>query len=70
MQNSRRILGDADPSTLRAMNNFANRFYETGRDKEAEEIQNEILENRRKLLGTNHLDTISTLDSVARRLAA
>ena len=50
------MLGDEHPSTLTSMANLASTYRNQGRWTEAEKINVQVVETRRKVLGDEHPD--------------
>ena len=55
-----RVLGDADPDTLRTLHNLAWEMVDEGRYVEAEHLHRQVLADRRRVLGDDHPDTLDT----------
>lgn len=62
--------GDIPPQALMCIEILARNFARTGRVEEGIEIEQRMLELRRKILGERHPETLSSLAGVARRLQA
>ena len=54
MEAAKRELGEEHPDTLTCMTNFASTYLEQGRWKEAEELQVQVIETRKRVLGHEH----------------
>jgi Flp pilus assembly protein TadD len=66
----REKLGADHPDTLRAMQNLAISYSDTGRLEEALGIREEVLRLRREKLGADHPDTLSAMNNLASTLNA
>src|SRR5438045_4448382 len=53
------------PDTLMSMANLASTYMNQGRWKEAEQLEVEVLEARKKVLGTEHQDTLLSMNNLA-----
>lgn len=62
---SRRVLGPADPDTLRSMASLAITVENEGRLQEAEQLDREALGLARGALGVDHPDTLRPMNSLA-----
>ena len=51
------MLGEKHPDTIESMASLADTYYQQGRSREAEEIDVEVLDLRREVLGEKHPDT-------------
>ena len=47
------------------MENLASTYRNQGRWKEAEDLELQVIDGRLKVLGAEHPDTLSTMDSIA-----
>jgi tetratricopeptide (TPR) repeat protein len=61
----RRLLGDSDRVTLRAMNRVARVAYLQGRYPDAEKGFKEAVDAQRRVLGPDHPDTLSSMNDLA-----
>lgn len=68
--NIRRARGAEHADTLRSMNNLGNVLLDEGRYPEAEKLQRETLDGRRRILGPEHLDTLRSMNNLAAVLSA
>ena len=57
LENSRRVLGEEHPDTLKFMSGLAFVYLQQGRYEEAEPLSKKALEIRRRVLGEEHPDT-------------
>jgi tetratricopeptide (TPR) repeat protein len=55
-----RVLGDANPDTLRTLHNLAWEMADEGRYAEAEQLHRQVLADRRRVLGDDHPDTLDS----------
>jgi len=58
-------LGEEHPSTLTTVNDLAVTLYAQGEVARARMFQEQVLEERRRLLGGEHSDTLSTMNCLA-----
>lgn len=61
----RKNLGEDDPETIMALNNYAAALQQSGKAKDAEPLYKQALEQLRKSLGDEHPDTLKTLSNYA-----
>jgi hypothetical protein len=62
------VLGDEHPSTLASMADLASIYWNQGRWKEAEELEVQVLETRKRVLGDEHPDTLRASSNLASTL--
>ena len=55
------MLGANHPDTLTNMNNLASTLWSQGRWKEAEELEVQVMETRKNMLGTEHPATLISM---------
>jgi hypothetical protein len=67
MQARKRVLTDEHPDTLASMANLAATYRNQGRWKEAEELEVQVLETRKRVL-TEHPDTLISMHNLASTL--
>jgi hypothetical protein len=58
-------LGEDHPNTLTIMNNLAFTLKQTGRGTEAVRLMEECMQLRKRILGLDHPDTLSSCTSLA-----
>ncbi|RDK41730.1 hypothetical protein M752DRAFT_319773 [Aspergillus phoenicis ATCC 13157] len=59
------MLGPEYPDTLASMANLASIYWNQGRLKEAEELEVQVLELRKRVLGPEHPDTLASMANLA-----
>jgi tetratricopeptide (TPR) repeat protein len=59
------LFGEESTKTVRAMHAMGSAFYRCARLKDAQEIQENVLEVRRRTLGEGHPDTLWSMDNLA-----
>ena len=59
------MLGQEHPSTLTSMANLASTYRNQGRWKEAEELDVQVMETRKRVLGQEHPDTLTSMNNLA-----
>jgi hypothetical protein len=59
------VLGDEHPHTLGSMANLASTYSNQGRWKEAEELQVQVMQTRKRVLGDEHPDTLTSMHNLA-----
>jgi serine/threonine protein kinase/tetratricopeptide (TPR) repeat protein len=64
VETARRVLGETDPLTLEAMNNFAVVFSKEGKFAQAEELYKRVVEIKRRVLGADHPDTLGSINGL------
>ncbi|KAF2191620.1 putative kinesin [Zopfia rhizophila CBS 207.26] len=60
-----RVLGSEHPSTLTSMANLASTYRNQGRWKEAEELEVQVMETRKRVLGAEHPSTLTSMNNLA-----
>ncbi|KAF4631143.1 hypothetical protein G7Y89_g6995 [Cudoniella acicularis] len=63
--NDYRVLGQKHPDTLTSIANLALTYWNQGRWKEAEELNLQVIETRKRVLGQEHPDTLATIANLA-----
>jgi hypothetical protein len=63
------VLGAEHPETLGSANNLASSLADQGKYTEAERIQREVLEVRKRVLGAEHPDTLTSANNLAQSLS-
>jgi hypothetical protein len=58
-------LGREHPETLTSMNNLASTYWKQGKSSEAEVLEVEVLEVRKKVLGPEHPNTSMSISNLA-----
>jgi hypothetical protein len=58
-------LGQEHPDTLASIANLASTFWDQGRWKEAEELEMQVIETRKRVLGQEHPDTLTSMNNLA-----
>ena len=53
------------PDTLTSMANLASTYWNQGRWKEAEELDVQVMETRKRMLGAEHPDTLTSMANLA-----
>ncbi len=64
-QACRNAFGEDDPRTLTALNNVGIVLKHLDQAKRSEELLRNCLDNRKRVLGTSHRDTLVTMDNLA-----
>ena len=59
------LLGEDHPDTLNSMANLADLLFSQNRWKEAEELEIQVIEKRRRVLGEEHPDTLVIMHNLA-----
>src|SRR5947199_5107426 len=59
------ILGEEPRSTLTRMSNLASTYWNQGKLVEATELQEKVLEARRRILRDEHPDTLASMNNLA-----
>jgi len=59
------FLGVEHPSPLTSMANLASTFWNQGRWKEAEELEVQVMETRKRVLGQEHPSTLTSMANLA-----
>jgi hypothetical protein len=59
------VLGEEHPSTLTSMANLALTYSNQGRWKEAEELEVQVMEARKRVLGEEHPHTLTSMHNLA-----
>jgi tetratricopeptide (TPR) repeat protein len=59
------VHGYEHPDTLTSMGNLALTFWKQGRWKEAEELEVQVLETKKRVLGEEHPSTLTSMDNLA-----
>ena len=54
METSQQVLGEEHPESLTSMANLASTYWKQGRWKEAEELDELVMETRKRMLGKEH----------------
>jgi len=60
-----RVLGQEHPDTLSSMANLASTYRNQGRWKEAEGLELQVMETRKRVLGQEHPDTVASMANLA-----
>ncbi|KAJ6495430.1 kinase-like domain-containing protein [Mycena sanguinolenta] len=61
----RRVQGNTDLQTLRGQYGLALTYYHLGRYKDAEELQMNVVKQRKRILGKQHHDTLTAMECLA-----
>ena len=59
------MLGVEHPDMLTSMANLASVYWSQGRWKEAEELEVQVIETRKRVLGVEHSDTLTSMANLA-----
>ena len=59
------VLGPEHPSTLISMANLASTYWNQGRREEAEELNVQVIETRKKVLGLEHPFMLTSIANLA-----
>jgi hypothetical protein len=62
------VLGDKHPNTLTSMANLASTLWNQGRWTEAEKIEVQVMETRKRVLGDEHPNTLTSMANLASTL--
>jgi hypothetical protein len=65
IEKRKRILGHEHPSTLNSPGNIASIFWNTGRLKELEELEEMIMETKTRVFGQEHPNTLISMLKLA-----
>jgi hypothetical protein len=64
------VLGEEHLDTLTSMANLASTYSNQGRWKEAEELEVQVMETRKRVLGEEHPSTLTSMNNLAFTLKA
>jgi hypothetical protein len=59
------VFGEEHPDTSTSINNLSLTLWNQGRWKEAEELFEQVMETRKRVLGAMHLDTLTSMNNLA-----
>ena len=60
------MLGAEYPDTLSSMENLARTYIDLGKWNEAEQLEVQVMDTRKKILGAEHPDTLLSMGNLAR----
>jgi hypothetical protein len=63
METFKRVLGEEHPGTLASMASLASTYRNQGWWKEAEELEVQVMETRKRLLKDKHLSILTGIDN-------